>query len=356
MGSRCLQIGWIPLLRNWTTVMKVLVTGSAGFIGAAVAHALVQRGDEVLGIDNFDPYYNPLLKHARIASLQQSLLYQHMNIDIADSSSVEFAFAEFRPDVVVHLAAQAGVRHASKDPSSYGRSNLIGFLNILESSKNRVQHLIYASSSSVYGLNKSFPFVESDSVMRPTSLYAATKVANEVMAHTYSFNFNLRTTGMRFFTVYGPWGRPDMMPMKFARLILAGQPIELFNSGDHSRDFTYIDDVVEGVLKILDNGKAREMPVVTNSNDEQDSPPFTIFNIGGENPIHLLKFVELLENQLGKTAIKVLAPRQLGEMSVTHANNEKLRGATGWQPRISIEEGVRRFAEWARLNINYLQP
>lgn len=336
--------------------MKVLVTGSAGFVGAAVARALVRRGDEVLGIDNFNPYYNPLMKHARIASLQQNPLYHHMDIDIADSGLVESTFATFNPDVVVHLAAQAGVRHAQKDPHSYGRSNLIGFLNILESSKNRVQHLVYASSSSVYGLNKSLPFVESDPVTRPASLYAATKIANEVMAHAYSFNFDLRTTGMRFFTVYGPWGRPDMMPIKFARLILAGQPIELFNSGNHSRDFTYIDDAVDGVLKILDSGQARETPAVTNSDDEQAVLPFTVFNIGGESPVHLLRFLDLLEDQLGKTAVRVLAPRQLGDMSVTHANIDKLHSVTGWKPRISIEEGVQRFAEWALLNIEYLQP
>jgi len=336
--------------------VKVLVTGSAGFIGAAVARALVQRGDEVLGIDNFNSYYNPVLKHARIVSLQQSLLYQHMKIDIADSDLVESAFTAFNPDVVIHLAAQAGVRHANNDPFSYGRSNLLGFLNILESSKNRIKHLIYASSSSVYGLNRSIPFVESEPVMRPASLYAATKIANEMMAHSYSFNFDLRTTGMRFFTVYGPWGRPDMMPMKFARLILAGQPIELFNSGNHSRDFTYIDDVVDGVLKILDNGQTPEIPIVTKSPDQRDAIPFTVFNIGGENPVHLLRFLDLLESQLGKTAIRVLAPRQLGDMSVTHANIEKLHNVTGWKPHISIEEGVRRFAEWAQLNVEYLQP
>lgn len=336
--------------------MKALVTGSAGFIGAAVARALVQRGDEVLGIDNFDPYYNPLMKRARIASLQQSLLYRHVNIDIADSGSVESAFAAFDPDIVVHLAAQAGIRHARKDPHSYGRSNLIGFLNILESSKNRIQHLVYASSSSVYGLNNSFPFVESDPVLRPTSLYAATKIANEVMAHAYSFNFNLRTTGMRFFTVYGPWGRPDMMPIKFARLILAGQPIELFNSGNHLRDFTYIDDAVDAVLKILDSSHAPETPAVTNADDERTVLPFTVFNIGGESPVHLLRFLDLLENQLGKTAVRVMAPRQLVDMSVTHANIDKLRSVTGWKPHISIEEGVRRFAEWALLNIEYLRP
>lgn len=336
--------------------MKVLVTGSAGFIGAAVAQALVQRGDEVLGIDNFNSYYNPLMKHARVASLQQSLNYRHMDIDIANSDSVESAFTAFNPEVVIHLAAQAGVRHALKDPHSYGQSNLIGFLNILESSKNRTQHLIYASSSSVYGLNNSIPFIESDPVMRPASLYAATKIANEAMAHAYSFNFDLPTTGMRFFTVYGPWGRPDMMPIKFARMILAGQPIELFNSGNHSRDFTYIDDVVDGVLRILDNSHSRNVSVGSRSSDEQDAPPFTVFNIGGESPVPLLRFIDLLESQLGKTAIRVLAPRQLGDMSVTHANIEKLRGVTGWTPRISIEEGVQRFAEWAQFNIEYLQP
>lgn len=336
--------------------MKVLVTGSAGFIGAAVAGALVRRGDEVLGIDDFNPYYNPLMKHARIAPLKQSPLYNHVSIDIADSVSVESIFAGFEPDVVVHLAAQAGVRHALTDPYSYGRSNLIGFLNILESSKNRTQHLLYASSSSVYGLNQSLPFVESDPVFRPTSLYAATKIANEAMAHAYSSNFDLRTTGMRFFTVYGPWGRPDMMPIKFARSILADQPIELFNSGNHSRDFTYIDDVVDGVLSIIDGGSSLGVPDVVKADDEQGALPYSIFNIGGENPVHLLEFVDLLEHQLGKAAVKVFVPRQLGDMSETHASNEKLRNITGWNPRISIEEGVRRFAEWALCNVEYLQP
>ncbi|KZV15269.1 hypothetical protein F511_09357 [Dorcoceras hygrometricum] len=330
--------------------MRILVTGTAGFIGAALAERLLARGDEVLGIDNHNDYYDPALKEARLARFADHPGYTHRRADLADAAAVNEAFISFKPQRVVNLAAQAGVRYSLKNPQAYVQSNLVGFGNLLEACRHgEVGHLVYASSSSVYGANRKLPFAVEDAVDHPVSLYAATKKANELMAHSYSHLYGLPTTGLRFFTVYGPWGRPDMSPMLFADRISRGEPIDVFNYGNHSRDFTYIDDIVEGVVRTLDQ-VARPDPAY---NAEAPNPgtsdaPWRVYNIGNDRPAQLLRFIELLEQHLGRTVEKRLLPMQPGDVADTWADVSALRRDVGYAPDTSIEDGVARFVAWYR--------
>ncbi len=330
--------------------MRILVTGTAGFIGAAVAERLLARGDEVLGIDNHNDYYDPALKQARLARFADHPGYTHARMDIADAPALREAFAGFVPQRVIHLAAQAGVRYSLTHPEAYAQSNLVGFVNMLEACRHgEVEHLVYASSSSVYGANRRMPFSVADAVDHPVSLYAATKKSNELMAHTYSHLYGLPTTGLRFFTVYGPWGRPDMSPMLFADRILRGEAIDVFNHGRHSRDFTYIDDIVEGVIRCLDR------PATPNPDYDPMQPdpatsdaPYRVYNIGNGKPVQLMHFIELLEQHLGREATKNLLPMQPGDVPDTWADVEALERDTGYAPSTSIEDGVARFVDWYR--------
>lgn len=331
--------------------MKVLVTGVAGFIGMHTALRLLARGDEVVGIDNMNDYYDPQLKRDRlshIAATCPSAQFTFHQMDVADSASINGLFESQKFDRVVHLAAQAGVRYSLQNPGAYAQSNLVGFVNILEGCRHHgVQHLVYASSSSVYGGNVKMPFSEEDAVDHPVSLYAATKKANELMAHTYSHLYGLPTTGLRFFTVYGPWGRPDMAPMLFTKAILADQPIKVFNHGRMKRDFTYIDDIVSGVVATMDR--------VPQANDGFDraSPssaeswaPYRVFNIGHSEPVELLSFIGALEGALGKVAQKDMQPMQPGDVVATYADTSKLESWTGVHPNVPIEAGVKQFVAW----------
>jgi UDP-glucuronate 4-epimerase len=330
--------------------MRILVTGTAGFIGAALAQRLLARGDEVLGIDNHNDYYDPALKEARLAQFAHHPAYTHLRADLADAEAVDRAFAEFQPQRVANLAAQAGVRYSLKNPRAYVRSNLDGFLNILEGCRHgNVEHLVYASSSSVYGANRKMPFAVEDAVDHPVSLYAASKKANELMAHSYSHLYQLPTTGLRFFTVYGPWGRPDMSPMLFADRISRGEPIDVFNFGHHSRDFTYIDDIVEGVIRTLDHPAQPDPSYdAERPNPGTSSAPYRVYNIGNDQPVQLLRFIELLEQHLGRTAEKNLLPMQPGDVPDTWADVSALRRDVGYAPSTSIEDGVARFVKWYR--------
>ena len=330
--------------------MRILVTGTAGFIGAALAQRLLARGDVVHGYDNHNDYYDPALKEARLARFADHPNYTHQRADLADADAVNRAFATFRPQRVVNLAAQAGVRYSLQNPQAYVSSNLVGFVNILEACRhNSVEHLVYASSSSVYGANRKLPFAVEDAVDHPVSLYAASKKANELMAHTYSHLYGLPTTGLRFFTVYGPWGRPDMSPMLFADRISRGEPIDVFNFGHHSRDFTYIDDIVEGVIRALDHPAEpdpaydAELP-----NPGTSNAPYRVYNLGNDQPVQLLRFIELLERNLGRTVEKRLLPMQPGDVPDTWADVSALRRDVGYAPNTSIEDGVARFVEWYR--------
>jgi UDP-glucuronate 4-epimerase len=330
--------------------MRILVTGTAGFIGAALAQRLLARGDVVHGYDNHNDYYDPALKEARLARFIDHPNYTHQRGDLADTTAVDRAFASFKPQRVVNLAAQAGVRYSIRHPRTYVQSNLVGFVNILEGCRqNEVEHLVYASSSSVYGANRKLPFAVEDAVDHPVSLYAASKKANELMAHTYSHLYGLPTTGLRFFTVYGPWGRPDMSPILFADRISRGEPIDVFNHGNHSRDFTYIDDIVEGVIRTLDQPATpdpaynAELP-----NPGTSSAPYRVYNIGNDQPVQLMRFIELLEQNLGRTVEKCLLPMQPGDVPDTWADVSALRRDVGYAPGTSIEEGVKRFVEWYR--------
>ena len=330
--------------------MKILVTGTAGFIGAAVAQQLLARGDEVIGIDNLNDYYDVQLKQARLDLFNAQTGFTDVRIGLEDKSAVDQVFNTYQPNRVINLAAQAGVRYSLSNPQAYVDSNITGFLNILEACRNfGTEHLVYASSSSVYGANTHMPFAEGDNVDHPLSLYAATKKSNELMAHTYSHLFRIPTTGLRFFTVYGPWGRPDMAPMLFAHKIARGEPIDVFNHGHHRRDFTYIDDIVAGILHTLDNpaqpdnGWTGEHP-----NPASSSAPYRIYNIGSNNPVELMRFIELMEQGLGKTAVKHFLPMQPGDVPDTYASVDSLTEAVGYQPQTSIEEGVARFIEWYR--------
>jgi UDP-glucuronate 4-epimerase len=330
--------------------MRILVTGAAGFIGSTLSHRLLDRGDEVLGYDNLNDYYDPALKQARLARLTPQPGFGFVRASLEDRAAIERAFAEFRPQRVVNLAAQAGVRYSLENPYAYIDSNIVGFMNILEACRhNGVEHLVYASSSSVYGANRKLPFAVEDSVDHPVSMYAATKKANELMAHTYSHLFDLPTTGLRFFTVYGPWGRPDMALFLFTRKILAGEPIDVFNHGRHTRDFTYIDDIVEGVVRTLDTVPGPDPAYdPLQPNPGSSSAPWRVYNIGNRKPVQLLRYIEVLEDCLGRKAEKRLLPLQPGDVPDTEADVEALRRDTGYSPSTPIETGVRNFVDWYR--------
>jgi UDP-glucuronate 4-epimerase len=330
--------------------MRVLITGAAGFIGSTLAHRLLDRGDVVLGYDNLNDYYDVRLKQARLARLTVRDGFHFVQASLEDRPALEAAFAEFKPDRVVNLAAQAGVRYSLENPRAYIDANIVGFLNILECCRHQaVEHLVYASSSSVYGANRKLPFAVEDSVDHPVSLYAASKKANELMAHTYSHLFGLPTTGLRFFTVYGPWGRPDMALFLFTRKILAGEPIDVFNYGKHTRDFTYIDDIVEGVIRTLDRVPGPD----PDFDPLQPTPasslaPYRVYNIGNHQPVQLGRYIELIEQALGKTAIKNLLPLQPGDVPDTAAEVSALMRDTGYQPSTPVDVGVERFVRWYR--------
>ena len=330
--------------------MKVLVTGAAGFIGMHVSQLLLARGDQVVGLDNLNNYYDPQLKHDRLARLTGKPGFEFVKLDVADRAGMEKLFAEGGFDRVVHLAAQAGVRYSLENPHAYIESNVSGFTNILEGCRHaKIQHLVYASSSSVYGGNTLMPFSEHHSVDHPVSLYAATKKANELMAHTYSHLYGLPTTGLRFFTVYGPWGRPDMALFLFTKAILEGRPIDVFNHGNMKRDFTYVDDIVEGVIRVLDKNAAVNAEYDAISADPATSnAPYRVFNIGNNNPVQLLDFIGAIENALGQKAEKRLLPLQDGDVPATYANTDLLNEWVGFVPDTTVEDGVGRFVAWYR--------
>ena len=328
--------------------MKILVTGCAGFIGSALTIRLLERGEEVVGIDNLNEYYDVNLKLARLERLRDYKRFKFIKLEISDKVGVEELFVGEKFQRVMHLAAQAGVRYSLTNPHAYIDSNIIGFMNILEGCRhNAVEHLAYASSSSVYGANTNMPFSIHDNVDHPVSLYAASKKANELMAHTYSHLYKLPTTGLRFFTVYGPWGRPDMSLFMFTRNILDGKPIDVFNYGNHRRDFTYIDDIVEGVIRVIDK------PAQANACWASDNPdpgtslaPYRVYNIGNNNPVNLLAFIETLEKCLGKKAIKNLLPLQPGDVPDTYADVSDLENDLGYKPGTLLETGISNFVEW----------
>lgn len=330
--------------------MKILVTGVAGFIGMGVALRLLTRGDVVVGVDNLNSYYDVGLKLARLGRLRTHPQFRFVEMDVADRVGVDDLFLSEKIDRVIHLAAQAGVRYSLQNPLAYVDSNLLGFANILEGCRhNKVAHLVYASSSSVYGGNTKMPFSEHDSVDHPVSLYAATKKANELMAHTYSHLYGLPTTGLRFFTVYGPWGRPDMALFLFTRAILEGHPIDVFNHGEMQRDFTYIDDIVEGVLRVTDRIASANPAYDANLADPATSnAPYRVFNIGNNTPVPLLEFIACIESALGKKAEKRLLPMQDGDVPTTFANIDALREWIGFVPATSVSFGVKQFVEWYR--------
>ena len=330
--------------------MRILVTGAAGFIGSTLSLRLLARGDEVLGVDNLNDYYDVSLKEARLARLTPDPKFHFAKLSIEDRPALEQAFASFKPERVVNLAAQAGVRYSIENPYAYVESNLVGFINLLECCRHgKVGHLVYASSSSVYGANRKLPFSVQDAVDHPVSLYAATKKANELMAHTYSHLYGLPTTGLRFFTVYGPWGRPDMALFLFTKKILAGEPIDVFNHGHHSRDFTYIDDIVEGVIRTLDHVAAPDPAYdPLQPNCATSSAPYRIYNIGNSQPVQLSHYIEVLEDCLGRKATKNLLPLQPGDVPDTSADVAELTADVGYKPDTSVETGVRRFVEWYR--------
>ncbi|MGD8631683.1 MAG: NAD-dependent epimerase [Gammaproteobacteria bacterium] len=330
--------------------MKVLITGSAGFIGSALALRLLERGDEVVGIDNLNDYYDVELKKARLARTTGYHTYSDVRIDLEDREGIAETFRKHQPQRVVNLAAQAGVRYSLENPHAYVDTNLVGFTNILEGCRhNGVEHLVYASSSSVYGSNTRMPFSVHDNVDHPVSLYAASKKANELMAHTYSHLYRIPTTGLRFFTVYGPWGRPDMALFMFTRNILAGKPIDVFNYGNHRRDFTYIDDIVEGVVRVLDRVP---QPNPDWSGDTPDSAssnaPYRLYNIGNNQPVELMHYIEVLEGCLGMQAEKNMLPLQPGDVPATYADVTDLVRDVGYKPDMSVEQGIENFVAWYR--------
>ena len=330
--------------------MKILVTGTAGFIGSTLSKRLLDRGDHVIGVDNINDYYDPALKLERLKHLTARDNFTEARISIEDKPAMEKVFQEHKPDRVVNLAAQAGVRYSLENPYAYIDANIYGFMNILENCRHHhIEHLVYASSSSVYGAHTNMPFSIHDHVDHPVSLYAATKKSNELMAHTYSHLYNIPTTGLRFFTVYGPWGRPDMALFTFTRKILAGEPIDVFNHGNHKRDFTYIDDIIEGVIRTLDHVAA------ANPDWHSDSPgsassaaPFRIYNIGNSEPVNLMRYIEVLEDCLGKKAEKNLLPLQPGDVPDTYADVTDLISDVDYKPTTTVETGVANFVEWYR--------
>ena len=328
--------------------MRILVTGSAGFIGSALTLKLLERGDEVVGIDNHNDYYNQELKEARLARHADHPNYTHIRGDLADRETMEALFEEHKPQRVVNLAAQAGVRYSLENPLAYIDSNLVGFGHILEGCRNHdVEHLVYASSSSVYGANVSMPFSVHDNVDHPLSLYAATKKSNELMAHTYSHLYRIPTTGLRFFTVYGPWDRPDMALQKFAKAIMAGDEIDVYNYGQHRRDFTYIDDIVEGVIRVLDKVPCPNPEWSAYCPDcASSNAPYRLYNIGNNNTVELLRYIEVLEECLGKKAKKNMLPLQPGDVVATYADVDDLVRDVEYKPSTNVEEGIKNFAKW----------
>ena len=330
--------------------MKVLVTGSAGFIGSALAIKLLERGDDVVGIDNHNNYYDPSLKEARLSRHKDHENYTHLKVDIENKKELDKVFKDFEFQGVVNLAAQAGVRYSIENPLAYINTNLVGFGNILEGCRhNKIEHLVYASSSSVYGSNTKMPFSIHDNVDHPLSLYAASKKANELMAHTYSHLYSLPTTGLRFFTVYGPWGRPDMALFKFTKSILSGEKIQVFNYGKHRRDFTYIDDIVEGIVRVLDKPASSNIDW---SGEEPDSgtslSPWRIYNIGNNSPVELMDYIEAIETAVGMKAEKELLPLQQGDVPDTYADVDDLVKEFGYKPSTSVKVGVKNFVDWYR--------
>jgi len=328
--------------------MKVLVTGAAGFIGSATAQRLLDRADEVVGLDNLNDYYDVSLKKARLARLQSRQSFRFAHLDLANRDGMAALFAQEKFERVVHLGAQAGVRYSLENPDSYIQSNVVGMMNVLTGCRqNAVAHLVYASSSSVYGAGTKLPYSVHEPACHPVSLYAATKRANELMAHSYSSAFGLPTTGLRFFTVYGPWGRPDMALFLFARAILDGRPIEVFNHGHHKRDFTYIDDIVEGVVRTLDK-IPRPNPQWDSAHPDPgtSSAPYRLYNIGSNHPIDLLRYIEVLEECLGRKAEKIMLPMQSGDVADTFADVSELLADVGYRPTTPIEHGVRNFVDW----------
>ncbi|MCG5059339.1 MAG: NAD-dependent epimerase [Limnoraphis sp. WC205] len=328
--------------------MKILVTGAAGFIGFHLSKRLLQRGDTVIGLDNLNSYYDVSLKKDRLEQISSSNNFTFYQLDLADREQIEKLFSEQKFEVVVNLAAQAGVRYSITNPHAYSDSNLTGFMNILEGCRHtNVGHLVFASSSSVYGANKKIPFAVEDNVDYPVSLYAATKKANELMAHSYSHLYNMPLTGLRFFTVYGPWGRPDMAVFLFTKAILAGEPIKVFNYGKMQRDFTYIDDLVEGIVRVIDN-----VPQPNTEAESNSKAPYKIYNIGNNKPVELLRMIEVLENCIGKQAVKEMLPMQPGDVPITYANVDALIRDVGFSPDTPIEVGIERFVEWYRTYYN----
>ncbi len=330
--------------------MKVLVTGAAGFIGSTLVLRLLARGDEVVGIDNHNDYYDPAIKEARLARYASHPCYTHLRIDLADGDAIGAAFSAYKPQRVVNLAAQAGVRYSIENPLAYINSNIVGFAHVLEGCRHHgVEHLVYASSSSVYGANTSMPFSIHQNVDHPLSLYAASKKSNELMAHTYSHLYNMPTTGLRFFTVYGPWGRPDMALFKFTKAILAGEPIQVFNYGKHRRDFTYVDDIVEGLIRVLDRSAP---PSPSWSGDAPDpgtsQAPWRVYNIGNSKPVELMDYIAALERALGKRAQIELLPLQPGDVPDTFANVDDLEHEFKFRPTTTVDDGIGHFVSWYR--------
>jgi len=330
--------------------MKILITGVAGFIGHTLAIRMLERGDEVVGIDNLNHYYDVRLKENRLVRLSAYPKFRFIKLDLADRDGMKSLFATEKFDKVMNLAAQAGVRYSIENPQAYIEANIVGFTNVLEGARhNGVKHLVYASSSSVYGANTKLPFAESDSVDHPISLYAASKKANELMAHTYSDLFKLPTTGLRFFTVYGPWGRPDMALFKFTKAILAGETIQVFNHGNMVRDFTYIDDIIEGVVRVIDNTAQPDPSWTGNApNPATSYAPYRVYNIGNNSPVQLMRYINALEEQLGKKAIMEMLPMQPGDVPATQADVSRLEHDVGFKPATKVEDGIARFVKWYR--------
>ena len=330
--------------------MKILVTGAAGFIGFFTVKALLDRGNEVIGVDNLNDYYDPGLKAARLAQLEGRNGFHFVKADLSGRDAIEAIFAAGKPQRVINLAAQAGVRYSLTNPHAYAESNLTGFLNVLEGCRNTgVEHLVYASSSSVYGANTVMPYSVHHNVDHPLSLYAATKKANELMAHAYAHLYRIPMTGLRFFTVYGPWGRPDMAYFSFTRRILAGEPIDVFNHGKHARDFTYIDDIVEGVVRVLDRIPEPDPEWSGAAPDpSRSAAPYRLYNIGNHNPVELMDFIAAIEKATGREAVKNFLPMQPGDVPATYADVDDLRRDVGFAPHTPIEQGIAKFVEWYR--------